>query len=380
VQTFIQPTQPEEKKPEKKEYNFWDDLGAWFTSPAEGSIFTTPIAGAAQKKEDEQNLWNSVMGEGNLTPEGGIKIPTNEQLKQLGREDEVINVDGDLRPVTNSPFENVANREAAAAADAINAREGFTDSLYNFEGPRQVRELTPEEWAGLSPEQQKGVIATYALYEASLADRTAEGKADEDYNQAVLDIFGEGGGSDTYMPNTIKVLQDLGYNTETGDLDNFRTTNAIADYRDILGSGGLKGEGQRLEVFNDLAASPAFNDESVQVSLEAGASLLDSLRNSGSFAPSVFEFGGLSTPVTELGAEDQDYLMTMLKGLASRDIWARLSEEQNLNDEVTADLQAARDKYGDDVISTFFLNNISGFTNNTDFMTPEEFRTNWIGG
>lgn len=384
------PQKPEEapgiqpvKKDEKPEYNFWDDLGAYLTTPVDGNVFTSPgIAGAANRKAQADAKWEEVMGTPDRLSAGGSPlIPTNEQLTQLGRDDNVINVDGDLRPVTNSPFENVANQRAAAEADTINGREAFESSLGNL-GQRGVRQLTDEEWAGLDPEEQEGIIANYALYEAALADQGAEGQADDAYNDSVLSIFGEGGGSNTYMPNTIKVLEELGYDGTTGDLDNFRTFNAIADYRDILGdSTPLAGQEGRRQVFDSLAASTAFDDEGIQASLQAGASLLDSLRNSGSFAPTVYQFSGVGNdPVSSLAAEDQDYLMTMLKGLASRDIWNRLGSEQNLNDEVTADLQAARDKYGDDVVSTFFANNITNFTNNTDFMTPEEFKTNWIGG
>src|SRR5690606_39170007 len=87
----------------------------------------------------------------------------------------------------------------------------------SFEGESRLGEpvqLTDQQWNAMSREQQQGVIANYALYEAGLADAELDTDLDtalqEDptYLDRVNALFGEGGGSDSYAPNTVRLLEE----------------------------------------------------------------------------------------------------------------------------------------------------------------------------
>ncbi|QNN98089.1 hypothetical protein SEA_FEDE_41 [Microbacterium phage Fede] len=365
----------ETEKARNSEFNFWDDLGAYFTTPVDGNIFTSPgIAGAAQRKKDDEDAHAAA----------GLKpgdIPSNEQLKQLGEDDDLVNIDGDLVPLGNSPFGNVQLLQQAAQADQQNARDDWASSLGGG-GEIKVRELTNEEWAQLSPEQQRGVTASWALYQASLADQALDGGAEveEGYDDTVASIFGADGGSDTYAPNTVRVLQELGFTNESADLDQFIDQSALPSFEDITGTSFDKGRETRQGIYSSLAGSQLFNSESITSSLDAGRSLLDALSVSGTVSDQFKTLSGVTPDYSGLTDDDFNSLNTLLNNLSNREVFARIATDPELNQRLTDSIAEANSIYGPELVAKYFTDSVGTFDNTTDYMTPDEFRQYWMEG
>lgn len=369
------------EKDDKPQYTFWDDLFARLQQPSGGlgdPDFWAPIAGAAERKAKEDQKWTDVMGEGNLNPNGTVKVPTNDQLEQLGRDDDQVNIDGDLVPLNNSAGFNQQLRDRAAAAD----RQTYNEGLGAINPNATVRELTWDEWNALTPEQQEQVTANWALYQAALSDREAgeTGQGKEDYQSRVDAIFGADGGSDTYAPNTVNLLTDLGYTTDMGDLDSFISGGAISTYEDILGqTQGARADARR-EIVTGLGESSLFDSEGLTTALAAGQELLDALRGSGSVSETFRQFSGLGQPAAaSIPAEDQEHLRTILSAMTNRSIWSRLDTEPDLGADLQAELDQANMTYGP-LLAQFFDENYKGFGGDDQYMSYDEFRNNWLEG
>ncbi|QJD51782.1 hypothetical protein SEA_ASHTON_43 [Microbacterium phage Ashton] len=364
------------KVEQKPKFNFWDDLGAYFTTPVEGSVFTSPgIAGAAQRKHDAENA----------RTEAGLKpgdIPNNEQLKQLGRDDEMVNVDGNLVPLNGSPQGNATAIGQAQAADAQTARDTFNTNVSNGFARVTVRELSPEEWAALSPEQQQSVSATYALFKASQEDQASElpNDAAADYNDVVTATFGAKGNSDTYAPATVALLQELGYKNESADLDQFIDRSALPSYEDILGTSTGTGAAERQSVAQGLASSALFDNQTITDSLAQGQDLMDALRVSGAVSNEFKRLSGTTSDYSSLTDQDFEDLNTLLNNLSNRQVFARLDSEPDLGQRLNDSIALANEMYGADLVSRYFTEALGTFDDTTNYMTPDEFYQNWMRG
>ncbi|UQT01725.1 hypothetical protein SEA_MORRILL_40 [Microbacterium phage Morrill] len=355
-------------------FNFWDDLGAYFTTPVDGNVFTSPgIAGAAQRKEDAQAASDAA----------GIKpgvTPTNEQLKQVGQDDELVNIDGNLVPLNNSPQGNAQLLGQAAEVDKSNARDDYASSLDR----RQitVRELSDAEWAALSPEQQKSVLSTWALYQASLEDEqlgASVAEAEEGYADTVNSMFTNKGGSDTYAPNTVRTLQELGYQNENADLDQFLDRSALPSYEDILGQTTDTGAENRRANSTSFASSPLFTNESVTTALAEGQDLLDALRVSGSVSDDFKRLTGVSGDYSSFTEDDFDSLNTLFNNLSNRDVLSRMSTDPELNARITSYIDEANTMYGPELVSRYF-DDVARTVNDPAYLTYDEFVQNWMEG
>ena len=367
----------DQSKPESK-FNFWDDLGAKLTQPSGGigdPDFWSPIAGAAQRKEDADNKREDV----------GLKpgdIPSNEQLRQLGAADDTVNIDGDLVPLNNSPQFNQQLIEQGAAVDAGDARVDLANA-FGDRGEVTVRELTTDEWNALTPEQQQGVLSSWALYQASLEDQAladAGAEREEGYDEAVNSIFSAQGGSDIYAPNTVRVLGELGYQNQSADLDNFIDQSALPTYEDILGQSLDNGSSARKDVYSALAGSTAFDNETITSALDRGQNLLDAIRVSGAVSDDFKMFSGVQSDYGDLTEEDFGNLNTLLNNLSNREVFARISSDPELNQRLTDSINEANELYGSDIVSQYFMDSVKTFDNLTDYMSPEEFSQNWLEG
>ena len=126
-----------------------------------------------------------------------------------------------------------------------------------------TRELSWDEYDALSPRARAAVDANSALLNAVRQDKQAnllsKESADDTYNSGIEALFGKKGGSDTYAPATLKVLQDLGIsNTETGDIDQYLAGGALLRADDLpnLNDQNFAGyEGKDVRVQNALALS-----------------------------------------------------------------------------------------------------------------------------
>lgn len=377
-QRFQEDSKPKRNYPlGEKQYSFGDDLVAWLTTPVEDNIFKSPGIGGAAKRKDEFEAKKEALG---LKPRD---IPSNYQLKELGMDDDTVNIDGNLVPLNNTAAGNQFLRDEAAKADRNETLESLEES-FGYGSELTVRELTNEEWAALSPSQQQGVIASWALYQAAEADRetfTGGEERFEGYDEAVNSVFSEGRGSDTYAPRTVEILQNLGYSNPDMDLDYFLNTSAIPTYEDILGETLGTAPAARREVFDSLSNSALFSSESITNALSKGQSILDALQVSGQVSDSLREFSAGQPELYEnLTPEDFSRLDTLARNLASRDVNARLVDDYELNNRLAATIDEAKQVYGDDLIVNYFMDSIRNNTDSVTYMTPEEFSAAWLEG
>lgn len=238
------------------------------------------------------------------------------------------------------------------------------------------RELTPEEWSALTPEQQKGVISSWALYQASKEDAALEANAakDEYFDTDVASLFGEDGGSDKYAPNTLRVLQELGYANQQGDIDNFLDGTAIPTYEDILAKSGNK---PRQEISTALSSSAAYNGEDIAASLSAGKDLLDSLRVSAS-TPELTRFGGVLNPAySSLADTDLEDLSALLNNMTHKPTFERMTQDPELYERITSAINEVNSQYGEDTVAQYFRDNVSAFAN-PEYMNENEFMQYWM--
>lgn len=125
-----------------------------------------------------------------------------------------------------------------------------------------VRELTWDEYDALSANQRAAVDANSLLVNAIKSDLStgarAEDNQDAGYQETLNALFGDTGGSDTYAPNTVSVLSQLGLSdTENGDLDNYLNQAALVNEDDLaaIGSGTFSenARGQQAQLFSERA-------------------------------------------------------------------------------------------------------------------------------
>ena len=89
--------------------------------------------------------------------------------------------------------------------------------------------LTWEAYNKLSDSQRKAVDFNTMFLQArekDLTDTDAD-EQDDAYNLKVEGIFGKGGGSDTYAPNTVDLLEKMGFQAKGQDLDEFLSLDRL---------------------------------------------------------------------------------------------------------------------------------------------------------
>lgn len=167
------------------------------------------------------------------SPKGGV---VKSALGIDQDEQDLANVGGNLVPLTGSELGNEAIKQAESKSKLPTDYSNFFGSN-NLDN---VRELTWEQYDALTPRQRAAVDANTTLIGAIRQDLqaglTAKDNGDEGYTSAVEALFGKTGGSDTYAPATVAVLQSLGLsNTENGDLDQFLSGGGLVGEQDLKG-------------------------------------------------------------------------------------------------------------------------------------------------
>ncbi|QIN93921.1 hypothetical protein SEA_HANNABELLA_38 [Microbacterium phage Hannabella] len=173
-------------------------------------------------------------------------------------------------------------------------------------GPQnEVKELTWDEYDALSPSQRAAVDANTMLVNAIKSDLStgalAADSKDDVYAATVNELFGETGGSDTYAPNTVMALSQLGLaDTENGDLDNYLTQSALINEQDLASIG--KGEfsdtarGQQTKLFSERALT------SISETLSSGYGILSGV---GAADPQSTELNDLFEMLSTRGNYEQ---------------------------------------------------------------------------
>lgn len=242
-----------------------------------------------------------------------------------------------------------------------------------------TKELTWEEYSALSPAKRAAIDANSAIVEAVETDKANEGKsgtgAPEDYDSTVKELFGKGGGSDTFAPETLALIQKLGLgNNKTGDLDNYLNLTALVtdkdlDTLDTPGAASPRAENARL--FSTAAQS------TLAKTLAQGQSLLESARGGNSW---------MLAPTDNQGGTVGDTLSQLFDYYASKDNSATIT-----NEDMEADLEGTTAELGIDrnAISRYFQDRITALEYDTaaprtggfgDYVDPAEFRTRFLQG
>ena len=193
--------------------------------------------------------------------------------------------------------------EAKADMDKADVRADWATSLGNSN--IQTKELTWDEYDALSPQQRAAVDGNTLLVNAIRADLSAGVQAadaeDEGYSESLKALFGDEGGSDTYAPQTVAALQQLGLeDTERGDLDNYLSQAALLDNEDIrqIGTGDFSqtARGEQAQLFSERALS------SINETLSSGYGLLSGV---GAADPRSTELNDLFEMLSTRGNYDQ---------------------------------------------------------------------------
>jgi len=357
----------EPKKDDKKEPDFWQDV-----LPVVIDQQTKPVRdlfGYIKKTSDDIDKNGFVAGN---MPNG---------IGAGGGAENVRGV-GDSLGVIADQTQQIKANEAKAAED--DARAKYQQSLGGGGGAYQVRQLSQEEWDMLSPERQKSITANYALYNARQAD-LALGKDEkhaEGYDSQVTNLFGDKGGSDSYAPNTVKVLEQLGFTPDkNADLDQFLNGSVITSEQDLDNKGaGLQGAQARQTIFDQLGQSKGFATDALVASLGQGKKVLDALRDDSSFTPDVLKFAGVTPSVTsQLNDSQRKDLDQLMSGLTRNDVWEAANSDKSTADALKQDLADMTSQYGADTIQQYIKENYPA-ENDGNHITYEDFLKRWIKG
>ncbi|QDF16994.1 hypothetical protein HWC33_gp41 [Microbacterium phage TinyTimothy] len=292
--------------------------------------------------------------------------------------------DNTLAETFARPFIPFDENNANDLATLTNIHQS-TDSFQNQYTPGnfEVRQLSQEEWDRLDVKTQQAITANYALYQAAQADNALESQErEEGYDDLVTSIFGSEGGSDTYAPNTIRVLSELGYTNLNNDLDNFLNGGAILSENELLNGVGNEA---RLSVLDELQNSVAWENSNLVPMLEEGTSLIESLRQGDALSADTLRLAGIEPlALYDIDPERMDALNGLMQGMASRDLWAAFETDAEAGDSFQADFDAITSGMDPSLVARYFRENYPQYFQNAaygdanTYMTPEEFYANWL--
>jgi hypothetical protein len=161
------------------------------------------------------------------------------------------------------------------------------NNWFGGEGKFQKQEMSVDQYLQLSPIQRAAVDANTALVAAAEQDTASwakekvggQGITDKTYLDKVKNTFGETGGSDTYAPRTLTVLNDLGIDLKGRDLDQYLNMSALVTDKDLTGlaAGAVAGADPRQENAANFAKAAT---NRLSATLASGQTLLDSIRSS----------------------------------------------------------------------------------------------------
>lgn len=360
--------------------------------------FSVPTFRPAQNKEDDKPEFTPFSGQRTLRGAEKKDI-TYEPMQPIVTADEALKsyeTKKGLKPGTLSDPETVPTYDANEALKGVEKKQGLKPGTYSTRDdspqaqalkalkPRrlEVRELSQEEWNALSPQQQQGVIANYSLYQASQADKELALKGnqdDETYTSQVSEAFGEDGGSDTYAPNTMQVLSELGYKNDARDLDEFLNGAAIADSRDVRRSIDKGAEGT-AKIFADLSNSPIFETDTVTAALDGGAKLLEALQVSDSQTQALLSFADAGSAASKIPGDRLEELNALIDNMGNREIYGLISTDDNDSKLMQDDIDAVTEGIDPNLIAQYMRETYVNPNNDPAYMTQEEFIQTWLQG
>lgn len=238
---------------------------------------TSQLGNAAQQRQtlhDNQVVDQLRAGNAGTKANGQLLHDTGDWFNRM------FHLDG--KPIENKliPDELDGGRTKAAAAaaqaksDEIRAKtqaeqRGLSTGYFS------TRKLSQAEYDGLSVQQRAAVDANTALNEAVQQDKAETGKADDAYNARVEKMFGKDGGSDTYAPHTLALVEKLGLGNKLHDLDQYLNLSAGVTAGDLpnIASGNKDGVRQA-----NASLFSADATKTLAATLQSGQSLLDTVK------------------------------------------------------------------------------------------------------
>jgi hypothetical protein len=243
------------------------------------------------------------------------------------------------------------------AAEKIVADKKAASNQNNYfgsEGQYKTEQMSVDAYLQLTPQQRASVDANTALVQAAEEDKASWAKQglagkpidDQKYLSEVKGKFGDTGGSDTYAPRTMAVLEDLGLNLQGKDLDQYLNHSALVTEADLkligapsTGIQGIRPEDPRQQNANEFAKAATSR---LSETLAMGQNLLDSIRTGSDQNKQLFGVTGPTAPplgFTE-SARDEDLKQAF-------DIFAQSQSQQDLTPEVVGGVYAELEqKYG----------------------------------
>jgi hypothetical protein len=216
--------------------------------------------------------------------------------------------------------------------------EDAQSAYFGGEGKYAPEQMSVDAYLTLSPQQRAAVDANTALVQAaeqdvaSWAKQQVAGKPIEDkqYLDRVKGKFGDKGGSDTYAPRTMAVLEDLGLNLQGKDLDQYLNFSALVTADDLNAlKPGATAAGPRQE--NAASFAQAASNR-LSATLASGQTLLDSIRTGSDTGRQLFGEPATTAPVGFANSErDADLAQAF-------DILSQTRSQQDLTPETIGGL------------------------------------------
>lgn len=114
--------------------------------------------------------------------------------------------------------------------------------------------ISDEEYEKLTTAQKRAVDFNTMLVNAREKDLTEAGDPENraEYDKQVADIFGEGGGSERYAPNTVRLLESIGFTAKGQDLDEYLSLERAITSDELEGFAYSNKDIVELELTEDM--------------------------------------------------------------------------------------------------------------------------------
>ena len=200
------------------------------------------------------------------------------------------------------PEEKQTAYERALQARAIGADVQGPHLPGHGVGTGDVERMTQEKYDALDPQQRAAVDFNTMLVQATRKDlkhqddyESATDQQRATYDAALEKMFGDTArDSETYAPETVALLRQIGYSDDTSDLDDFLNLNAAITAKDLKGVGpkddnpisfldpmAMLGTDPAstdpAQVRADAAQSLSYNTQLLEQKLAEGSQLLQSI-------------------------------------------------------------------------------------------------------
>ena len=295
-----------------------------------------------------------------------------------------------FKPISPGPL----SKEAVQTRKTAETKSKY----FGDEAEYAPEQMSVDAYLQLAPRQRAAVDANTALIAAaeqdvaSWAKQQLAGKPIEDKNylSQVEESFGDKGGSDTYAPRTMTVLEDLGLNLQGKDLDQYLNYSALVTADDLKGLTPGTPTSTEPRQQNAVAFSEAATNR-LSATLAAGQNLLDNLRTGSDTGTQLFGSPATTDPIGFTNSERDADLQQAF------DILSQTRSQQDLTPDVVGglytELQTKHNITPNEVAQYFdtrlqaneYLNvtegtpvSLGGAGTNVEYLTPEDFRTKFL--